>query len=428
MRIFDKWPWTNIHELNLDWILENMRKLLTAMDELSHRVLPPGGTNGQVLAKNSADDFDVHWVDQQGGGGSGRTVPDGGDNGQVLTSDGANGYDWANLPEPREVPSTSGANSGDVLTVDSHGDYDWQAPPSGGVDASQATDGQVLTANGEGGYGFEDLPTHRQVPTGGTNGQVLTAGADNSYAWQNPPSPSTGREVPDATGETAGKVLTTDGEDGYGWETPSTPREVPPTNGASDGDVLTVDGQGNYGWEALPTHRQVSVGGTNGQVLTANGSGGYGWAPAPGAGQGAAVGAGELWQYRFPYSGQGGETVTIPLATMMSGPLAEFGGVGQIYGVMDIAVVHFADIYTAPMTPIIRRCYIAAGASANLPLFAVQADGTILKVGTLTIGFGTNDWSFTYEGTVKNPAATLFDCLLMKWVVSNDHWQQITLS
>lgn len=36
--------------------------------------IPAGGTNGQVLAKASGTDYDVHWVNQSGGGGGSVTV------------------------------------------------------------------------------------------------------------------------------------------------------------------------------------------------------------------------------------------------------------------------------------------------------------------------------------------------------------------
>lgn len=36
--------------------------------------IPVGGTNGQVLAKASGTDYDVHWVNQSGGGGGSVTV------------------------------------------------------------------------------------------------------------------------------------------------------------------------------------------------------------------------------------------------------------------------------------------------------------------------------------------------------------------
>lgn len=40
------------------------------------RLLPSGGTSGQVLAKSSGTDYDVTWVNQSGGGGGGAYTPD----------------------------------------------------------------------------------------------------------------------------------------------------------------------------------------------------------------------------------------------------------------------------------------------------------------------------------------------------------------
>lgn len=39
--------------------------------EIPERQLPPGGTTGQVLTKQSDEDYDADWQDPQGGGGSG---------------------------------------------------------------------------------------------------------------------------------------------------------------------------------------------------------------------------------------------------------------------------------------------------------------------------------------------------------------------
>ena len=46
--MFQKYPYTNDHELNLDWILKILKKL-------------KGGEAGQVLVKNSDKDFDFEW-------------------------------------------------------------------------------------------------------------------------------------------------------------------------------------------------------------------------------------------------------------------------------------------------------------------------------------------------------------------------------
>ena len=58
MGILNHFPWSDEHQLNLDWIL----RLLTSFK---------GGAVNQVLAKKSNKDYDFKWVNQSGGGGGG---------------------------------------------------------------------------------------------------------------------------------------------------------------------------------------------------------------------------------------------------------------------------------------------------------------------------------------------------------------------
>lgn len=48
--------------------------LLYFWGKFKSRLLPSGGSAGQVLAKSSATDYDVAWVNQSGGGGDVATV------------------------------------------------------------------------------------------------------------------------------------------------------------------------------------------------------------------------------------------------------------------------------------------------------------------------------------------------------------------
>ena len=80
--------------------------------------IPSGGTPGQVLAKIDETDYNVTWVDQQGGGGSGN-VPAGGTTGQVLAKATDTDYqtEWVNQPEG--LPE--GGTEGQVVTKTADG-------------------------------------------------------------------------------------------------------------------------------------------------------------------------------------------------------------------------------------------------------------------------------------------------------------------
>lgn len=88
--------------------------------------IPSGGTPGQVLAKIDEADYNVTWVNQQGGGGSGN-VPAGGTTGQVLAKSNDADYQtkWVNQPEG--LPT--GGTEGQVVTKTANG-AEWVDAPS----------------------------------------------------------------------------------------------------------------------------------------------------------------------------------------------------------------------------------------------------------------------------------------------------------
>ena len=88
--------------------------------------IPSGGTPGQVLAKINETDYNVTWVDQQGGGGSGN-VPAGGTTGQVLAKSTDADYqtEWVNQPEG--LPT--GGTEGQVVTKTADG-VEWANAPT----------------------------------------------------------------------------------------------------------------------------------------------------------------------------------------------------------------------------------------------------------------------------------------------------------
>lgn len=111
--------------------------------------IPAGGASGQVLAKVDGTNYNVTWVDQQGGG-SGGDVPAGGTTGQVLAKSTDADYqtEWVNPPE---------------------------GLPAGG------TTGQVVTKTAEGAE-WADAPSG--LPEGGTTGQVLAKVDGTNYNAQ----------------------------------------------------------------------------------------------------------------------------------------------------------------------------------------------------------------------------------------------------
>ena len=80
--------------------------------------IPAGGTQGQLLTKESADDYDAAWADAP------HELPTGGSINYVLTKNSANNYDvkWAAVPDPaHELPT--GGSDGQILTKNGSTNY-----------------------------------------------------------------------------------------------------------------------------------------------------------------------------------------------------------------------------------------------------------------------------------------------------------------
>ncbi len=85
----------------------------------SRSPMPPGGTRGQALVKQSADDYDAAWGDFVG-------IPAGGTTGQCLAKNSNSNYDlkWVTMSG---IPS--GGSNGQVLTKTTAG-ASWSDPPT----------------------------------------------------------------------------------------------------------------------------------------------------------------------------------------------------------------------------------------------------------------------------------------------------------
>ncbi|QBZ72312.1 hypothetical protein SEA_CIRCINUS_28 [Streptomyces phage Circinus] len=134
--------------------------------------VPAGGGSGQILQKNSVDDFDTLWVDNVTG------VPDGGIAGQVLKKNGAADGDilWKDI-------YPAGGSAGQVLKKTGPNDTDvaWgSGVPAGG------TTNQVLKKNSNTDFDAVWAAAPTPVPPGGTSGQVLKKNSATDYdmAWQ----------------------------------------------------------------------------------------------------------------------------------------------------------------------------------------------------------------------------------------------------
>lgn len=138
-------PYTNIHDLNLDWI---MRALKTLHEMVLERSVPAGGSTNQVLSKKSNADYDTEWKDIE-------------DNTRL----------W--------YPS-----------VDEDGDLSWTksdtevAPQTVNIKGEQGPQGSQGIQGEQGPQGVQGV-AGVGVPAGGSAGQVLAkqSGTDYDTAW-----------------------------------------------------------------------------------------------------------------------------------------------------------------------------------------------------------------------------------------------------
>lgn len=92
MGLFNHFPYTNFHELNLDWILSKFREFTEKINIFSEKF--EGGIKGQILRKKTDSDLDFEWATVEAITGS---LPKGGETGQLLIKKSTSDYDaeWA---------------------------------------------------------------------------------------------------------------------------------------------------------------------------------------------------------------------------------------------------------------------------------------------------------------------------------------------
>lgn len=168
MGMFEHFPYTNFHDLNLDWLLKTMKSIKDSLDDLWKQFLesrvPRGGDPNQVLTKTTADDFAMAWKDVP------HELPEGGTEGQMLSKKSDANYDvqWSDAPE--SLPE--GGAQGQVLAKKSAENFDveWVDQSGGGTgDYLPLAGGSMnagATIRSEGNLNIQSGPTNSRLSIG----------------------------------------------------------------------------------------------------------------------------------------------------------------------------------------------------------------------------------------------------------------------
>lgn len=196
MGMFEHFPYTNFHDLNLDWILRHIKSLKDRLEDLikeyNKTKVPGGGLANQVLTKKSDSDYDMIWKDSSG-------IPAGGSTGDILTKNSAADYDasWhtdnnlkksggtldnaATLEFADDINSATIGATGLTATgvpFQFLGEFEFIDSVSG---PEPVNDNNLATKR----YVDESTRSVDGVPAGGTTGQVLAkkTNADGDTEW-----------------------------------------------------------------------------------------------------------------------------------------------------------------------------------------------------------------------------------------------------
>ncbi|HAU88393.1 MAG TPA: hypothetical protein DCW90_23835, partial [Lachnospiraceae bacterium] len=204
----------------------------------SQNGIPNGGTQGQMLIKNSNTDYDVVWQNV-----AVPPTPTLADAGKALVAQNDGTLTYKNI----EGTLRDGGNENEVLIKRSNTDYDteWVSYlPKGGMD------GYILvkdTNNIDYATRWENLNS-RMIPKGGNTANVLAKNSNNDYAtvWTD----ISKQLIPKGGTEGQALVKTNAADYSTQWKTVNS---VPESTTADAGKVLAVNNKGVAEWQSSST-------------------------------------------------------------------------------------------------------------------------------------------------------------------------------
>lgn len=152
MGLFERFPYANFHGLNLDWLIETVKSLLTRVDTLETDVAQLQQDMRAVEGRLDAAESDIDALEGRMDAAESdidtlqNFLPTAGDPGQVLTYVSASaGASWQDAPT--ELPAYTSADEDKVLTVQNDGTLAWE-DPSGGIPDTEAYPAGSVTVTG----------------------------------------------------------------------------------------------------------------------------------------------------------------------------------------------------------------------------------------------------------------------------------------
>lgn len=413
MGIFEHFPYTNFHDLNLDWLLRAVKSLKDRLEELikeyNKTKVPSGGKINQVLTKNSDTDYDMIWKDSSG-------IPTGGSTGDILTKNSNSDYDasWhadnsikksgGTLDDGATIKFVDGSTNMEIganeimATGDKFqfsGDFGFTDPVSG---QAPVADNDLTTKQ----YVDETASSIDAVPAGGTSGQVLAkkSDTDGDTEWVDQSGggvylPLAGGTMdPGAIINGGDYTIRTDGTLTIGTDTVGFGGFVHIQAATISLNRITLTGREINGLDEPRDNRAaankeyvdklgVPVGGTTGQVLgkKSDSDRDCEWISAPTP---DIPNLNNAFGYQLPYIG---DTTRTELPNFFDDLTAHFK---STYGIMDLSL-NIPDLSGKLVDNDARRCigmqmsvYIALGASETIPLYGIS-NGAMRKVATLEL-------------------------------------------